>query len=254
MGKRWLFRKFGISPNGYYNFLQDRKADYRKKKVAVMLKITEIYHGANGVPGYRMMSDLLTPFGYRYCTATIYKYMMELGLRSVVRRKKPGYKKGQANKVFPNLVNQNFDVDKPNKRWCTDFTYLYLADGTTRYNCTIIDLHDRSVLASLNGSQITASLAVETLKIAIKRHRRGKGLILHSDQGSQFTSKEFNDFCSNVSIQQSMSGAGCPYGALLQHAEKRAYIFIFIQNQRRPRPLRKRVCLLLVQPRASPFL
>jgi len=68
-----------------------------------------------------------------------------------------------------------------------------------------------SVLASLNGSQITASLAIETLRIAIKRHKPGRGLILHSDQGSQFTSKEFNDFCSNALIQQSMSRAGCPY-------------------------------------------
>jgi putative transposase len=171
----------------------------------------EIYHGANGVPGYRMMRDLLRSYGFMHCAATIYKYMVELGLRSVVRRKKPGYKRGNANKTFPNLLNQNFDVDAPNKIWCTDFTYLYLADGTTRYNCTIIDLHDRIVLASLNGSQITASLAIEALKIAIKRHKPDKGLILHSDQGSQFTSKEFNDFCSNACIQQSMSRAGCPY-------------------------------------------
>jgi transposase InsO family protein len=139
------------------------------------------------------------------------KYMIELGLRSIVRRKKPKGKSGHANKIFPNLLNQNFYVNQPNKIWCTDFTYLYLGDGTTRYNCTIIDLHDRSVLASLNGSQITASLAIETLRIALKRHRPRRGCILHSDQGSQFTSKEFNEFCSNARIQQSMSRAGCPY-------------------------------------------
>lgn len=173
--------------------------------------MVEIYHGANGVPGYRMMRDLLTPHGFLYCTATIYKYMLELGLRSIVRRKKPRGKSGHAHKIFPNLLNQNFYVDQPNKIWCTDFTYLYLADGTTRYNCTIIDLYDRSVLASLNGSQITASLAIETLKIAMKRHRPRRGVILHSDQGSQFTSKEFNEFCSNAWIQQSMSRAGSPY-------------------------------------------
>jgi len=137
--------------------------------------------------------------------------MTELGLRSIVRKKKPGYQRGIANKIFPNLLNQNFDTEKPNQVWCTDFTYLYLNDGTSRYNCTIIDLFDRSVIASLNGNHITADLAIETLKIAITRHTIGKGIIIHSDQGSQFTSKEFNDFCQRSHVQQSMSRAGCPY-------------------------------------------
>lgn len=66
-------------------------------------------------------------------------------------------------------------------------------------------------MASLNGIYITAELAIETLKIAIGRHKPGKGIILHSDQGSQFTSKKFNDFCEHSFVQQSMSRAGCPY-------------------------------------------
>ena len=88
-------------------------------------------------------------------------------------------------------------------------------------------MNDRSVIASLNGKHITAELAIETLKIAMNRHKPGKGIILHSDQGSQFTSKEFNDFCEKAFIQQSMSRAGClitlvlydtrPDGTLLQY-------------------------------------
>ena len=49
------------------------------------------------------------------------------------------------------------------------------------------------------------------MKIALKRHKPDNGLILHSDQGSQFTSKDFNDFCEENYVQQSMSCAGCPY-------------------------------------------
>jgi putative transposase len=177
----------------------------------VQRKIVEIYHAASGVPGYRMMCDLLIPYDFTYSSGTIYKYMYELGLRSIVRKKKPDYKKGKANKIFPNILNQNFDVEKPNMVWCTDFTYLPQKDGTIRYNCSIIDLYDRSAVATLNGNHITTKLAIETLKIAIKRHKPPKGLILHSDQGSQYTSKEFNEFCQKVHIQQSMSRAGCPY-------------------------------------------
>lgn len=102
-GKRSLFRKFNISPNAYYNFLKDRKMGYCEQKAYVQRKIVEIYHVANGVPGYRMMCDLLTECGFLYCATTIYKYMIELGLRSIVRRKKPRCKSGHANKTFPDL-------------------------------------------------------------------------------------------------------------------------------------------------------
>ena len=87
---------------------------------------------------------------------------------------------------------------------------LYLTQSTG-YNCTIIDLYDRSVVATVNGAHITTELALCALLIAVKRHKPAKGLILHSDQGSQFTSKEFVRSCEALFIQQSMSRAGCPY-------------------------------------------
>lgn len=96
--------------------------------------------------------------------------------------------------------------------WCTDFTYLNLSNGSKRYNCSILDLSDRSIVATLNGNEITSKLGIETLKIALERYKPSKdGLILHSDQESQYTSKEFTDFCTANAITQSMSKAGCPY-------------------------------------------
>lgn len=158
-----------------------------------------------------MIQDLLRNEGIRKSKNTILKYMQEMGLKSIVRRRKPAYQKGSAHKIFKNLLNRKFEATKPNQIWCTDFTYLYLSNGKTRYNCTIIDLYDRSVVATLNGNYITSQLAINTLKIAIARHKPGSGLILHSDQGSQYTSKDFTDFCSKSKISQSMSRAGCPY-------------------------------------------
>lgn len=88
--------------------------------------------------------------GYSYSNTTVHKYMnTELGLRSVVRPKKPGYEHGNPHKVFDNKLKQNFTADEINRKWCTDFTYLFLANHEVRYNCTIIDLHDRSVIASI---------------------------------------------------------------------------------------------------------
>lgn len=200
-----------MSPNGYYNYLKKRKQQYEEEKAEVQRKIVSIYHEANGVPGYRMMRNLLSKYDYEYSNLTIYSYMKELGLSSICRRRKPDYKKGKAHKIFPNLVNQNFTVDAPNKVWCTDFTYLPYGKGKMHYNCAIIDLYDRSIVASENGPNITADLAISTLNKAIKYHKPKKGLILHSDQGSQYTSKEFNGYCIKHHVQQSMSRAGCPY-------------------------------------------
>ena len=99
----------------------------------------------------------------------------ELGLRSIVRPKKPGTKPGKPHKVFENHLKQDFRADRPNQKWCTDFTYLFLKNGETRYNCTIIDLYDRSVIASITDRNITSGLAIRTLQKALAAQHLTKG-------------------------------------------------------------------------------
>lgn len=136
----------------------------------------------------------------------------ELGLHSIVRPKKPDYEKGNAHKVFENKLGQDFTADAVNRKWCTDFTYLFLENHDVRYNCSIIDLYDRSVVASITDRQMTNDLAIRTLQKALDSQKAIKGhLILHSDQGTQYTSKAFTEFCESVNVVQSMSKAGYPY-------------------------------------------
>ncbi len=158
--------------------------------------------------------------GYSYSAATVHKYMnTELGLRSIVRSKKPDYEYGKPHKVFDNKLNQDFTADKINQKWCTDFTYLFFANHDVRYNCTIIELHDRSVIASITDRKLNSDLAIRTLQKALESQTPIKnGLILHSDQGTQFTSKAFVEFCESVNVTQSMSKAGYPYdNAPMEH-------------------------------------
>ena len=151
--------------------------------------------------------------GYPYSLPTIHKYMnVEMGLKSVVRPKRPCSKPGKAHKVFENKLNQDFNAYKINQKWCTDFTYLFLKNNDVRYNCSIIDLHDRSIIASITDRKITSDLAIRTLKKALDSQLVIKEeLILHSDQGSQYTFKAFVEFCESVHVTQSMSKAGYPY-------------------------------------------
>ena len=83
-----------------------------------------------------------------------------------MRPKKPDYGHGkpQLHKVFENKLHQDFTAEKPNQKWCTDFTYLFLKNHGVRYNCTILDLYDRSVIASTLDRNITSELAIRTLK------------------------------------------------------------------------------------------
>lgn len=212
-GLRWLLEKCNVYPNAFYNFLKQRKAKHRLEKSHILAQIEEIYHSHNGVDGYRKMKIYLQRRLINLSLPTVQKYMNgDLHLRAVVRRKKPAYQKSSPHKIFPYLLQRDFTTEGKNKKWATDFTYLYLADGSLHYNCTIIDLYDRSVVASITDNKMTTSLAVRTLKEAIRRQKcKLTGLILHSDQGSQFTSREFTSFCSSVGIIQSMSKAGCPY-------------------------------------------
>ena len=200
-------------PNAYYNYRKHRKADYYAQKAEIQEQIRNIYHSHNGVDGYRSMTAYLKRAGHSYSATTIHKYMnTQMGLRSIVRPKKPGVKPGKPHKVFENKLKQDFHADKPNQKWCTDFTYLFLRNGDVRYNCTIIDLYDRSVVASITDCHITSELAIRTLQKALESQRLAKdSLVLHSDQGSQYTSKAFIEFCESVHVTQSMSKAGYPY-------------------------------------------
>lgn len=202
-----------IKPNAYYNDLRNAKADYHKQKQEICKTIRDIYHDCNGNIGHHFMKIFLERKNVYLSKTTIHKYMnKEMHLYSICRRKKSNYKKSHLHKLFPNLLKQNFVVNEPNRVWCTDFTYLYLTNETICYNCTIIDLYDRSVVASENGKYITVDLAIQTLDKAIHaQHCDTTNLILHSDQGTQFASIDFTSFCSSKGITQSMSRAGTPY-------------------------------------------
>ena len=140
--------------------------------------------------GRRRLSEydgLSVPQGYAYSPETVHKYMnTEMGLHSIVHPKKPHHMDGKPHQIF-----ENHDV---------------------RYNCTIIDLYDQSVVASITDRHITSDLTIRTLQKALESQPAIKAqLILHSYQGTQYTSKAFTAFCESVNITQSMSKAGYPY-------------------------------------------
>ena len=203
---------FGISINCYYKYLKDNKCDYHKQREFIYERIKYIFYNNNRTVGHRAMKVFLLWYVIHLSKTTVHKYMNKaLNLAAFIIRKKSGYTSGKKHKIFDNILNQNFTASEKNKVWCTDFTYMRVSGGKFRYNCTIIDLYDRSVVASVNSKHINTDLAIETLTMALKQEHKPKGIILHSDQGVQFTSWDFVMFCKRHGIIQSMSKAGCPY-------------------------------------------
>lgn len=211
-GLRWLCRRFCISPSCYYNYLKNKKRDYYEQRKLICEQIKYIYYNNNRTVGHRIMRVFLSRYGIHLSKTTVHKYMnKDLNLAAIVMRKKPGYKTCRKHKIFNNLIHRDFEVKEKNKVWCTDFTYMRQPNGRFRYNCSIIDLADRSAIASVNDNYINTELAIRTLSKALEQEKPPKGLVLHSDQGVQFASREFITFCQEHGITQSMSKAGCPY-------------------------------------------
>lgn len=208
----WLLKRLEIYPNSYYNYKKKLKTQYYRKRQSILDKISELYHDNGGVPGYRMMQELLKEKGIHLSVQTVHRYMNGLlGLTSVTRKKAPAYTKGEQHRKFSNIVNREFTAIDKNMVWLTDFTYIRLYDGSMRYNCTILDLYNREVVATKTGKRIDAQLAVDTLEHALQRAGGKRGILLHSDQGSQYCSNAFTKYCEEQGVLQSMSRAGCPY-------------------------------------------
>jgi transposase InsO family protein len=124
LGLRWLLRKFHISPNAYYNYLKQRKAACQQQKNQVKEEIKQIYYNNNRLLGHRVVRIFLLCKGIRLSKITVHKYMnKDLCLHAIVMRKKLRYVRGTKNKIFTNLLKQDFRAEAKNKIWCTDFIY-----------------------------------------------------------------------------------------------------------------------------------
>ncbi|SFX09834.1 Transposase InsO and inactivated derivatives [Thermoactinomyces sp. DSM 45891] len=206
-----LTKEYGLGAGSLNSWGKKYREEYKQTNRMDQSNQKEIYHRYGGKMGYRMIQRRLAHEGHLCSQVTVYKYMKELGLRSIVFKRKPPYVKSKKHRVFPNVLAREFTAEYPNQRWCIDFTYIHLASGQIYYNCSILDLNNRRIVSTKTASYITADLAIKTLQMALHKCSPKKGVIVHSDQGVQFTSKSFTEFCSKNGIIQSMSASGCPY-------------------------------------------
>ena len=196
-----------ISPKTYYKYRNTGDPDYID-----YLMIKKVFDDNKKCYGYRRIADgLLDEYGVIMNGKKVLRIMKKYNIQAeYIRKAKIKYKnKRIEDNVQPNLLNRNFNTDMLNKVWDTDVTYL-IFKGSRAYLSTIIDLYDRHVVSYVISKTNDLKLVIDTLNQALTKEKDVHGLIIHSDQGFQYTSYEYKAICESNGITISMSRKGTP--------------------------------------------
>ncbi|WHY70217.1 IS3 family transposase [Fictibacillus enclensis] len=138
---------------------------------------------------------------------TVQRIMQKHHLQCRVKPKKRWKSQGETIVVAPNLLERNFRASAPNQKWVTDITYIQYGSSTL-YLSTVIDLYNNQIVAYKLYTHQQTPLVMDTLKEALDHRGNPKGVILHSDQGSVYTSYAFQNFVKEEEVISSMSRRG----------------------------------------------
>lgn len=129
-------------------------------------------------------------------------------VQSIIRKKKRKYSKVKHHQI-PNLLQRDFSTTHPNQKWSIDISYLF-PKGKNLYICAIKDLYDKSIVAYTISNRNDNKLVLDTLEAALKgvSLEQRVGLILHSDQGTQFTSHPYKEVLNRNQVMHSVSYKG----------------------------------------------
>lgn len=200
-----------VAKGTYYNYLLRNKNEdtlSAKKRLELTPIIEKIYHDNYEIFGANKIHAILKERGYKVAQSTIANIMHENGWFAIGTSSKKLYMMYQERKQ--NILNQQFQVSKPNEVWVSDVTY-FKYKHKTYYICVIIDLYARKVVGYHISLKNNTQLTKDTFKIAYNSRHPSLDLLFHSDQGSNYTSKSFINYLIKHGIKQSFSRASMPY-------------------------------------------
>lgn len=200
-----------LSRSAYYEWLDhcDKHLKLANEYQDATKLIIDLFYKFKKRYGVRRITDELTKLGKKYNAKQVAAIMHKNNLISV------GYKKYKVTttnsnhkyKVFDNLLERNFRVDKPNQVFVGDITYVRTNEGWL-YLATVIDLFSRKLIGYKMASRMTKDLVIGALENALKIRNYPKNVIIHSDRGSQYASNEYKRFLKQHQLLGSMSKKG----------------------------------------------
>ena len=199
----------GVSRSGYRAFLKHRPSVAELRKERIKERIQEIYDNSHQNYGAPKIARELQKEGERISERTVGKYMREMGIRA--QWVKPWIATtidSDFSKELHNILDEQFNPDRPNAVWCTDITYIYTHEGFA-YLTSVMDLYSRKIIAWVLAPTLEAKYVVEAINLAKARRKTDQPLILHSDRGTQYVSQAYRD--ATEKFQLSYSHKGYPY-------------------------------------------
>ena len=198
-----------VAKSGYYEFLGRPKSQTRIEREAMEPFVIEIFEKNKGRYGARRISAELKRKGIFASHKRVAKILASLGLQAKgcakrYRRKKPVLASGE------NILNRDFDVNVRNRVWVGDITYLATKEGFL-YLAVYLDLFSRKIVGWAVSKRINENLTLAALNQAVGREEPAVGLCVHTDRGSQYTSRRFESELVSQGFIHSYSRKGNPY-------------------------------------------
>ncbi|VEN73288.1 conserved hypothetical protein [Candidatus Desulfarcum epimagneticum] len=179
-----------------------------RERERLIPKVKEIHRLSRASYGTRRISKELEAQGESCGRAKAGTLMKLAGVEVKQRRKFKATTNSKHNlPVAPNLLARKFSSPEPDRVYCSDITYIWTNEGWL-YLAVVLDLYSRRVVGWSMSDRITRKLVMDSLRMAIWRRRSGPGLIFHSDRGSQYCSKDFQEMLKVNGIISSMSRKG----------------------------------------------
>lgn len=208
-----LCHLLAVSRSGYYEWLLqvERKQRRQQQKAEFDQEVARLFAKHKSRSGARRLQRILVKQGHACNRKTVAASLRRQGLVAKAARKFKATTNSNHNlPVFDNLLGQDFTATAPNQKWVGDITYLGTDEGWL-YLAVVIDLFSRQVIGWAMGERMTADLVCDALQMAIFKRKRPKGVVVHSDRGSQYCSHAYRDLLQKYQLLGSMSAKGNCY-------------------------------------------
>lgn len=205
-----MCRVLGVSASGFYEWCSRSPSKRSITDAALLEQIVTIHEASRRTYGAPRVCAALRASGTRTSRKRVARLMARAGICGVHLRR--GWRRpGRSARVLaPDLVRRRFDPPAPDRIWATDITYVGTRSGWVHL-AVVMDLHSRRVVGWQVAPHLRTPLVTGALDMAIARRRPAPGLVVHSDNGAQFTSAELAHHLSGRGLVPSMGRPGTPY-------------------------------------------
>jgi transposase InsO family protein len=204
-----MLKFLGVSRSGYRAWLEHVPSNAEKRRKCVKAKIQDIYDESKQNYGAPKITKELHKAGESVSERTVGKYMKEMGIKAQwVKPWTITTIDSDFSNELQNILDEQFNPDRPNAVWCSDITYIWTMDGFV-YLTSIMDLYSRKIISWTLSKTLEVSCVIDTINKAKTRRNTDLPLIIHSDRGSQYVSKAYQE--ATAKMQRSYSKRAFPW-------------------------------------------